>query len=208
MAADPALVEVWLRGWALARGKAEPVRDRGALRVDVGEPDQQARFVFAAPSNAVTHLAAEVAAPAIHLKVCATQDETLALLPPGWTALRQGWLMTRSSIAVRTLAVPAGFMLRIGRDAAVQTAALFLDDTPVARGGVVRVDDTAIFDRIDVDPAYRRRGLATALMQALAASARDARRGALVATEDGRKLYEALGWTVSSSYVTAAYSSR
>lgn len=208
MAADPALLEVWLKGWALARGKPEPVHDCGALRVDVGEPDQQTRYVFAAPSEAVTRLAEAIAAPAIHLKLCATPDEVRDLLPPGWAIARQGWLMTLSPIATRSLTVPAGYNLQIRREAGVQTATIFHDDVPVARGGVVRVDDTAIFDRIEVDAAHRRRGLATALMQALAAGAGGAQRGALVATDEGRRLYEALGWTLVSSYVTATHSSR
>ena len=44
--ADPKLVETWVHGWALTREVAPPVPDSGALRVDVGWPEQKQRFVF------------------------------------------------------------------------------------------------------------------------------------------------------------------
>jgi predicted GNAT family acetyltransferase len=61
-----------------------------------------------------------------------------------------------------------------------------------------------IYDRIVTDPLHRRRGLATALIGALGATRRSrASREILVATQDGRALYSALGWTLYSHYMTA-----
>lgn len=62
-----------------------------------------------------------------------------------------------------------------------------------------------VYDRIITDPDHRRRGLGRALMQTL----HDARHNLsatelLVATEDGRTLYSALGWTTISPYSTAS----
>ncbi|AZS73665.1 hypothetical protein DDE74_24345 [Streptomyces lydicus] len=58
---------------------------------------------------------------------------------------------------------------------------------------------------IGTEPAHQRRGLGRAVMAALAGRAveRGARQGVLVASPDGRALYEAMGWRLRSR-VTAA----
>ncbi|MGY5128538.1 GNAT family N-acetyltransferase [Streptomyces nigrescens] len=64
---------------------------------------------------------------------------------------------------------------------------------------------SVVFDMIGTEPAHQRRGLGRAVMTALAGRAveRGARQGVLVASPDGRALYEAMGWR-SRSMVTAA----
>lgn len=67
-----------------------------------------------------------------------------------------------------------------------------------ARGRVAVVDSYAILDRIFTSPDFRRQGLGTFVTRALIAIAleQDVEEGLLVATEDGRELYEYLGWTL------------
>ncbi|MFJ3954437.1 GNAT family N-acetyltransferase [Streptomyces libani] len=64
---------------------------------------------------------------------------------------------------------------------------------------------SVVFDMIGTEPAHQRRGLGRAVMTALAGRAveRGARQGVLVASPDGRALYEAMGWRLRSP-VTAA----
>jgi GNAT superfamily N-acetyltransferase len=79
---------------------------------------------------------------------------------------------------------------------------VFTDAGEVAADGYVGVTDgVAVFDRIATDAGHRRLGLGTAVMRALTEVAvRDgARRSVLGATDDGRALYERLGWTVEAT---------
>ncbi|MGY5131575.1 GNAT family N-acetyltransferase [Streptomyces nigrescens] len=64
---------------------------------------------------------------------------------------------------------------------------------------------SVVFDMIGTEPAHQRRGLGRAVMAALAGRAVEwgARQGVLVASPDGRALYEAMGWRLRSP-VTAA----
>jgi GNAT superfamily N-acetyltransferase len=75
----------------------------------------------------------------------------------------------------------------------------------VARGRIALLDQTALFDQIAADESHRRKGLGRAVMQALAgaALARGASQGLLSATDMGRSLYEAIGWSVHSPYTSA-----
>ena len=74
-----------------------------------------------------------------------------------------------------------------------------------ASGRLGLVGDVAIYDRIRVQDAHQRRGLGRALMAALgeAANRAGASRWVLVATPEGRALYETLGWSVHAPYTSA-----
>ena len=74
-----------------------------------------------------------------------------------------------------------------------------------ASGRLGIVNDIAIYDRIRVQEAHQRRGLGRALMTALgeAANRAGATRWLLVATPEGRALYEKLGWAVHAPYTSA-----
>ena len=102
-----------------------------------------------------------------------TQDVEDPITPEGYTTTREdhdGW--TR-------------FTVRDGEKIA-------------ARGRVATVGHYAILDRIYTNNDYRRQGLGTYVTRALIAIAHehDVEEGLLVATGDGRELYEFLGWTL------------
>ncbi|MBJ2120180.1 hypothetical protein I6N91_04205 [Arthrobacter sp. MSA 4-2] len=67
---------------------------------------------------------------------------------------------------------------------------------PAARGAVSVVGDFAVYDGIETEQEFRRRGLASFVMRALTAAVLedDVRIGLLMATTDGRELYSFLGW--------------
>jgi ribosomal protein S18 acetylase RimI-like enzyme len=79
------------------------------------------------------------------------------------------------------------------------------DGIVAARGKAALTGDSAVFDQIETDPQHRRRGLGRTVMGALSTAAQyaGATTGVLVATEDGRALYSALGWTLDSPMTSA-----
>lgn len=103
-------------------------------------------------------------------------------------------------------ALPDGYLLDADESAPVPTVRIFARTGELAAiGRVVTVDGWAIYDRIETQPDHRRRGLARIVMAALdgIAGSRNAGRGVLVATAAGRQLYEKIGWTLLSLYITA-----
>ena len=74
-----------------------------------------------------------------------------------------------------------------------------------ATGHLALTQGRAIYDRIRTEPAHQRRGLGRALMHALQglAHAHGRQAGVLVATPEGRRLYESLGWRLHAPWATA-----
>jgi GNAT superfamily N-acetyltransferase len=105
--------------------------------------------------------------------------------------------------------MPASYSLRIdeadARNGRVHVHVLASDGTLAASGHAALDRELAIYDRIVTDPAHQRRGLGRAVMHALQALARARGRhaGVLVATDQGRRLYESLGWTMHAPWATA-----
>jgi predicted GNAT family acetyltransferase len=87
---------------------------------------------------------------------------------------------------------------------ALAPASFLAGNELAASGKAARVRNFANFDQIVTHHTHRRRGLASALMHGLgeAVEKDGAKRGVLVATEQGQHLYAALGWTLHSPYVT------
>ncbi|MGW3913784.1 GNAT family N-acetyltransferase, partial [Streptomyces sp. NPDC005070] len=72
------------------------------------------------------------------------------------------------------------------------------DGAFAARGQVAVTGSAYAIDQVETDPAHQRRGLGRLLMNTLAevAAGQGATAGVLVATPEGRALYEAVGWRV------------
>lgn len=203
MAADPDLLATWTRGWALTRGAAPPVRDDGGWRIEVGAPDQIRRFVHADIGDALARRATAIAEPRVFLKICAEAAAVRPLLPDRWVLRPPGFMMTLNGPMAGSDEAMAEGRLAFRREGPV----LFCTITDpagaeTARGRAVRVGHHVIYDRIAVEPAFRRRGLGGRVMRALEAEM-GAGPGVLVATEDGRALYRSLGWIRHASYTTA-----
>lgn len=203
------IVAAWLEGWALSRGLAPPVEAHGGWRVEVGLPDQKRRFVFPRAGEGVGAAARANGEPHVFLKVCASEAAVRSWLPAGWRVQQTTAMMVADDLGGDARA-PPGYRLRTDRDGmAWRVRALDPAGRLAASGRMTSPSPgDAVFDRIETDPDHRRRGLGRAVMAELSRVARadGARRGLLVATADGRALYETLGWRVYSPYTTAAWS--
>ena len=208
--ADPRLVETWVRGWSLTREVAPPERDSGALRVDVGWPEQKQRYVFDRLSADVRRLAERIHEPWVLIKVCAPWETVQPVLPPGWIIPEPGFMMVRELQPANEPSLPQGYGFELDSRLPLTVATIKNTAGEIAASGRLGLVSgpagrLAVFDRIRTHDDHRRRGLARALMTKLGniALANGVTRAALVATPDGRLLYSALGWQLHSLYTTA-----
>ena len=204
--ADPALVEIWAQGWALTREVAPPLPIPGGWRIEVGLPDQVRRFVYPTANKAVAERARSIDAPFEFIKVATAPEAVRPLLGDRWTFGPPGYMMTCSPHVAPCCDVsPYRLTLEILGDRLTLATILAPDGELAASGRIGLVDDVAIYDRIRVQDTHQRRGLGRALMTALGdvANRVGAARCALVATPEGRALYETLGWSVHTPYTSA-----
>ena len=200
----------WIRGWALTREVSPPVAHADGFRIEVGQPRQIARYVFPHASPILRDLGETIAQPWVFLKAAASSDELRALLPAHWRLEPEGTLMHCGDTPFAgSTALAPGYTLHV-RDEAARTRRAHVevraDDGSLAASGHLALDERfAIYDRIVTEPAHQRRGLGRAVMHALQALARAHGRHAnvLVASTQGRSLYETLGWRVHAPWATA-----
>lgn len=202
---DPRLLCAWLTARSIARSLPPPVSDRGGFRVDTRKGTEICRWVFPAARAGLTELARTIQASGYLLKLCGEAEELRGALPPRWRIHPPGYLMVSAS-GVPARALPPGYRMEIEEDVGVINARIWSADGELAASGYsVETMDVFIHDRIVTTPAHRRWGLGHALMAALGAAKRSmSSPSVLVATADGKALYEKLGWTVVSSYSTAS----
>jgi hypothetical protein len=205
--AAPSVVQAWVRGWTLARETLPPVAHADGWRVDVGWPQQRVRYVFLRCSKALRSLAETIVEPWIFLKVCAAPEVMQMFLPPRWIIQPRGFMMTYTAQDLeQNVSLSNAYTLALTETPTVTAAKVLTANGQIASiGRVVFVDDFAIYDRIETHIDHRHRGLASAVVNSLqsVALARGRTRGVLVATADGRALYETLGWRLHSQYTTA-----
>ncbi|GHJ47175.1 hypothetical protein Cs7R123_45170 [Catellatospora sp. TT07R-123] len=204
----------WVHGWVAARSLPAPEDLGDGWRVLCHQPGRDieifARHADHDPAS-VARLAARVAdtAQTTWLTVPTTRPEQTASLlqDHGLTLLKRNeQLMTADLRAQAHHDVPAPYRLHLEpsasglyvevRDPAAEVA---------ARGAVGLTRDGAVIDRILTWPDHRRRGLANAVMSALADGAlrQGIGSGLLIASEDGQRLYTALGWTAAAHVLIA-----
>jgi GNAT superfamily N-acetyltransferase len=208
--ADPKLVETWVHGWAMTREVAPPQPDSGALRVEVNWPEQKRRYVFNRLSDDVRRLAERIVEPWILIKVCAPWEAVQPILPAGWVIPAPGFMMRRILRAEPSPVLPDGYAFELDSRPPLTVAYVKTANGEIAASGRLGLVNgpagrIAVFDRIRTHDDHRRKGLARALMAAHANRAIEngVSRAALVATPEGRLLYEALGWQLHSLYTTA-----
>ena len=206
MAADPDLIALFVRGWAMTREVAPPVAVMGGFHVHVGQPDQTARYVFAAlDAEALAGLARSIREPLVYLKVCEEPAAVRAVLPSLWIVREPPTFMMTAALQAASPSLPAGYRLSVAADGDLVRASILFGAEVVARGRIAMLGDTVLFDQVSTDDRHRRQGLGRAVMQGLtnAALERNASGGLLCATEMGRCLYESLGWTMHAPYTSA-----
>jgi hypothetical protein len=196
----------WAMGWTLTRNKASPVSQTYGCKIDLGLPEHLERHVVVNYDAGILYeLTSRLRTPGTWLKVCAHPDKVIPLLHKDWQVQPPEYLM---AVALNETAAVThdGYRLSLSTTGTVTDAELRdMDGQLAARGRVAHHDGIATFDQIVTEPAHQRKGLGRVIMGALGnlSIAQEAKVGVLVATEQGRALYQAIGWTLVSP-VTAA----
>ena len=143
---------------------------------------------------------------------------TVPTLDPGRTADRLAehglavatspeWLMTVRLVEQRRVALAPGFRVEVLAESATSVRLRVVDEEgrEAALGQVGVHTGHGVPDRVSTARSHRRRGLGGAVMTLLADAAHDrgAEHGVLVASDQGRRLYASLGWTVAGAVVVA-----
>jgi GNAT superfamily N-acetyltransferase len=202
------LVRMWINGWVVSRGSADPVDEPWGWTIDVGQPKHVARHVLPEPSEAdVRKIVAETSAPGTWLKLFAEDQTVLPWVGPGWRRDRPGFLMS-CRLAPERPEVPAGYTLTGWTRGGVSRVLVRTDAGHfAARGQFARAGAHVVVDQVETAVEHRRRGLGGLVMRTLqnAAYEAGARTGLLVGTPEGRALYSSLGWTVHSPMASLWY---
>lgn len=197
----------WAFGYCAARGFSHPVARTTppALWFDVGKPDQTARLILGDVSgDAAAAAFAAVDAPHIYVDIAAPREAILPHVPPHWRPRDPMWLMAAEPDMPTARATP-DFTIEVAESTdRFEAVARHADGSLAARGVLGIHGTTAVYDQIVTEPQFGRRGLGSAIMAELGGLA--VRRGVaeclLVATADGKALYERLGWTLRSDIVS------
>lgn len=197
----------WAFGYCAARGYGQPVTapHPPALWFDAGKPDQTGRFILGnASGEAAAAAFAAVDAPHIYVDISGPRDAILPHIPPLWQPRDPMWLMATGTGMPAARPTP-DFTIEVTEGAhRFEAIARHTDGSLAARGVLGIHGTTAVYDQIVTEAQFGRRGLGSAIMAELGRLA--TRRGVteclLVATRDGRALYERLGWTLRSDIVS------
>jgi len=174
--------------------------------VDTNLPAERRRWVFAQRCGGLRALGREVSQPQHFLKLCGAADDLLADLPPAWVLQPQGYFMIAQAPKAASRPLPDGYRLQIDRDGPTTAVRIVAEDDALAASGyAVEAMGVFIYDRIVTDLGHQRKGLGNIVMHTLKGHrVSTAAPELLVATEEGRALYETLGWSVLSPFSTAA----
>ena len=203
---SPNIVEKWLKAWCLSRELPLPVSFKSGLKVDVGYEKQKTRYVFPELNDDFIQLSKHINEPWIFLKVCASPDEIINHISKKWIVQPQGYMMSSfRQIIFKNTNLHSYYKIEYSHYNSTFVVSILTQKGELAASGrVVLVDDLAVYDRISTEDNHRRKGLATFLMKELEniALAKGVSKNFLIATEEGKFLYESLGWEVYSLYTS------
>ena len=202
------LIETWLRGYCLARGLGTPEVVSEGFWVEVAKPQQIGRYILERFNPiAILGLVDRISESSVYIEFPGALAQALPILPEGWSVRDDAYLMGKGLIrgAAADAEIPVGYCLEERAGAGVVTILARSEAGELAgRGCFATIGNVAIFDQISIEPGHRRRGLGRAVVGQLEQRAveRDMSRGLLVATEEGRALYDATGWNRLSTIVS------
>ncbi len=200
------IIEKWLKAWALSRELPLPAKFKSGFKIDVGYETQKTRYVFPELNNDFISLSNSINDPWIFLKACASPDEIKPVIPDKWIIQPQGFMMSCSHIQnIPNINLHKDYKLEFDNYNSTFVVKIVTQKGELASTGrVVLVDDLAVYDRISTDNNHRRKGLAKFLMKELEkiALSKDIFKNILVATEEGKLLYQSLGWQIDSLYTS------
>lgn len=201
--ADLELFRTWLSGWSACRGYEVKDDGHSASVLLTDQQNQTEHLLFDPTIELFLEVARETKQdPRRVLSVVSDRTQELidAAAPLGMRVTdRQQSLM---SVDMHGQDVedprPPGdeFTLERSSEGACRRVIVRAHGQEAARGSVSVVGDHAVYDRIVTEEAFRRRGLGSYVMRALTAGVLedDVSTGLLMASADGRALYEFLGW--------------
>ncbi|WP_300675155.1 GNAT family N-acetyltransferase [Soonwooa sp.] len=196
----------WLKAWSLSRELPLPVTYKSGFKVDVGFENQKTRYVFSKPNDDFFQLSEEINEPYIFLKFCGAPSEIKDKISEKWKIQPQGYMMfcfhPMKNIENK---LNENYSLSFENYNSTFVVKILAKNGEIAsQGRVVLVDDIAVYDRIITNNSYKRKGLASILMKELEkiALSKQVYQNFLVATEEGKHLYESLGWKLYSLYTS------
>ncbi|MBC2879149.1 MULTISPECIES: GNAT family N-acetyltransferase [Streptomyces] len=207
----PELVTAWAAGWAVSRGTHPPTAHPWGCVITVGLPEQSERRVVYVPEADAVRAACADPVPYAWLKAAEDPDVIRRLLPRGWVVDEEdtGHLMAVDlAPPAGPSTAPPGYVASVNEaDGVLHVRVTDAAGGPAAKGQLVVVGDVAVVDRVVTEEAHRRRGLGRLVMRTLGehALAAGAFTGVLGATDDGRALYETLGWKRHTALTACAY---
>ncbi len=200
------ILEKWLNAWSLSRELPLPTKFKSGYKVDVGCTKQKARYVFAELNDNFIQLSKNIDEPWVFLKVCASPEEVKNNISVRWVLQPQGYMMACTSpMNIANGSFPNGYEVQYDSYNSTTVVKIMTKSGDQASiGRLVIVDDLAVYDRISTEENHKRKGLATFLMNELEriAISRNVHKNFLVATEEGKLLYQSLGWKVCSLYTS------
>ncbi|REC50101.1 GNAT family N-acetyltransferase [Chryseobacterium pennipullorum] len=200
------IVEKWLKGWCLSREVSFPVQYKSGFRVFVGDEKQKERYVFPELNEDFFQLAQTIDEPWVYLKVSTSSDQLLENIPEKWQLQPQGYLMTCfQPMVFPEISLANGYHLEFSEYNRTFVVRIVAENGEQASiGRVSLTDDVAVYDRIITEIPHQRKGLASFLLKELEhiALSKGFSNNLLVATEEGKFLYEALGWEVYSLHTS------
>lgn len=202
---DPHLLHAWLAARSLARGLHMPVLDRGGFRVDTGSETETVRWVFPRMCDGLKDVARSIHQPWQFVKVCDTPEALRAALPAHWAIHAPSHVMRANGIMLRRQ-LADGYAIAVEQSGAVTSVRIVTGTGILAASGYgAETDGVFVYDRIVTEAEHRRKGLGHVLMQTLHQARGDPRSvELLVATDEGRALYETLGWEKIAPYASAS----
>lgn len=200
------ILEKWLNAWSLSRKLPLPTKFKSGYKVEVGYEKQKARYVFAELNGDFIQLSETISEPWIFLKVCTAYEEVIKIISEKWVIQPQGYMMSCiSPMHIPNKSMPDGYKIELENDNSTTVVRILTEDGELASiGHLVIVGELAVYDRISTEENHKRKGLATLLIKELEkiAVSKNVRNNFLVATEEGRLLYQTLGWEVCSLYTS------
>lgn len=192
------IVKKWLKGWCLSREVPFPVPYKSGFHVMVGDEKQKERFVFPELNDDFFQLAHSIDEPWVYLKVSTSPDEFINKIPERWKLQPQGYMMTCfQPMNFPQISLAEGYHLEFSEYNTTFVVRIAAENGEQASiGRVSLIDDIAVYDRIITEKNHQRKGLATFLLKELEkiALSKGITNNLLVATEEGKLLYETLGW--------------
>lgn len=204
---DPAeLTNAWARGWSVSRGTTPPVAIAGALKIDIDQARDIARYVLEPYDwQRAAVLGRELTAAGTEIKLVGAAGRLRESLGSGWTMYDVHHLMT-VAFTRATAGPPPSCTARIVNDGAALLA-MICDSTGeiISSARLAASGPYGVIDRVRTRAADQRRGMGSAVMTMLANRALDEglTTGLLSASADGRALYAALGWTIQGEMAGA-----